>query len=77
MAVNPNPKPARLKLSKKKYRELRVALYSVYGEACPKCRLYRDLDQLHLHHTKTRGAGGDDKLSNLDWICWECHREGP
>lgn len=29
----------------------------------------------HMHHVKSRGAGGSDELSNLKTLCGECHRE--
>jgi len=68
-----NPKPPKIKLSDKKKHELRIALYNVYGEHCPKCMAWREFNQMHLHHIKRRGAGGDDRLNNLSWECFECH----
>jgi len=72
------PKPERKKLTPAQRKKLRIALYDVYEEHCPECGLWREFEQMHIHHIKTRGAGGlDDRLKNLDWICFECHREGP
>lgn len=31
--------------------------------------------QLHAHHIKPRGAGGDDSLTNLTTLCIDCHAE--
>ena len=28
---------------------------------------------LHVHHIKTRGAGGGDIPENLICLCWKCH----
>lgn len=30
---------------------------------------------LHIHHIKTRGAGGTDEYSNLLTLCWRDHTE--
>jgi len=29
----------------------------------------------HVHHIKSRGAGGGDEPENLISLCWECHRK--
>ena len=71
------PKRRMVRLSDDAKKTLRICLYNVYNEHCPECGLYRTIDQMHIHHIKTRGAGGDDRLSNLSWECYDCHREGP
>ncbi len=75
--IKSDPKPRKIKLSPLKYTELRMALYKVYDRNCPECGKWRELEQLHIHHKKTRGGRGDDRLSNLSWECFKCHREGP
>ena len=64
-------------LSTKEYRNLRVELYNKYLEHCPECHRWRTLDQMHIHHIKSLGAGGDDSIENIAWLCYKCHREGP
>jgi len=75
--MTPDPKPYKVRLVDAKKRKLRLLLYDIYDEHCPECGKWRDFNQMHIHHLKTRGAGGDDRLSNLSWICFECHRGGP
>ena len=41
--------------------------------SCEKCFAWCPLSNGHLHHKKTRGAGGDDKLENVLWLCYLCH----
>ena len=74
--MNPQPKLEPIKLSKKRYHDLRVTLYRIFDECCPDCKLHRDFSQMHLHHDPSKGTGrGAD--NRIHWTCYECHREGP
>ncbi len=39
---------------------------------CQACGRYQEKG-LHVHHRKTRGAGGDDVVENEVTLCYECH----
>jgi 5-methylcytosine-specific restriction endonuclease McrA len=30
---------------------------------------------MHIHHVRSRGAGGNDVPENLVCLCWRCHDE--
>src|SRR5262245_4311213 len=32
-------------------------------------------EQIHVHHVKSRGAGGGDVAHNLVSLCWVCHQK--
>jgi hypothetical protein len=32
-------------------------------------------EQIHVHHAKSRGAGGGDVAGNLISLCWLCHHK--
>ena len=65
------PKPMRKILSPKEYHELRVELYNEHKECCPRCHLWRELEQMHIHHIERGAKRSDDKI---EFLCWECHR---
>ena len=71
--MRPYPKKKRLKLSVKEYQELRKKACKRAMSSCEKCFAWCPLSNGHLHHKKTRGAGGDDKLENVIWLCYLCH----
>ena len=73
MDINPIPKPFRKILTPKEYAEMRVEFYNAQKEHC-KCGRWMSLEQAHIHHKKSRGAGGDDSRDNLELICYQCHR---
>lgn len=39
------------------------------------CVICGAFEQLHIHHIKTRGSGGDDSYHNLITLCHQCHTE--
>ena len=42
--------------------------------SCTKCGASKeDALELHAHHIKPRGDGGDDSIDNLTTLCIECH----
>jgi len=45
-----------------------------YGREHPFCETCGTYG-IHVHHIKTRGAGGTDKPENLIALCPECHHE--
>ena len=42
-----------------------------HGWRCARCRSRRPLQ---IHHRKYRSHGGTHELSNLEPVCWDCHR---
>jgi hypothetical protein len=45
---------------------------------CNRCTRYTPDYMGDAHHRMKRGMGGgfrDDRLSNLEWLCRDCHRE--
>ena len=76
---NADPTPKRKKLPPTEYRKLREAAWKRAGGLCDVCQMYAPLDDYgnlipgHLHHIKSRGAGGDDDISNAQWLCHICH----
>ena len=63
------------KLSKAEYKALRVEIWNDQYCACFTCGRFCEFEKFHLHHKKSRGAGGGDDKDNLAGICWECHRK--
>jgi len=50
----------------------RWAIFRKYNYRCQKCGRYSKGD-LHLHHIKAIGRGGNHEDSNLLPLCSECH----
>ena len=80
--MNPQPKNKRIKLSPKDHHEMRHKIYNNQLGCCKQCTLWVDIEQFHLHHKTSKGAGGDDEYdvndpenSNLVGLCWQCHRK--
>ena len=72
--MKPNPKKIPPKLFPSQKRELRIFLYNLWGECCPECGLWREMDQMHIAHScRSRGAGGGD--NHIMWKCFKCHDE--
>jgi len=71
--MNPNPKKKAKKLSPAKYHELRVDLYNKQKEHCFLCKCWMPFNLSHLHHLRSRGAGGGDDRDNVILICFKCH----
>jgi hypothetical protein len=69
----PHPKPKRMKLNTKEYKELRIKLYNDTKEHCPRCQRWRSFDQMHIHHVREKCAGKND--DNVEFLCYQCHRD--
>ena len=78
------PKPKRIDLNRKDYQELRRQAWSRAGGLCENedCGSPAPLEIGgefvlwgcgHLAHIKSKGAGGDDTLDNVRWLCPKCH----
>ncbi len=39
-----------------------------------RCQFCGSSNNLHVHHQRSRGKGGDDHLENLITLCANCHR---
>jgi len=77
--MTPDPKRQRIKLSKKEWTALRDTMWVESGGRCEQCHRWLPLegglfDGPHLHHIKSRGAGGDDTRNNLKLLCLNCHQ---
>ena len=80
MTIYPNPKMKRTALSAIMWKRLRRDKWVEQGGRCISCRrpvkLHGDLYEAgHLHHVKTKGAGGDDAAENTVIMCFECHNQ--
>jgi len=64
-----------MKLSPKDYGAMRVEIYNDQYEHCAVkgCERWVSMEQFHLHHIKSRGAGGDDSRETLIGVCYRCH----
>jgi hypothetical protein len=82
--MTPCPKPKTVRLKGAAYKELRRQVWKRAGGLCERCGAYAPLYNSegwfdifecgHLHHAKSRGAGGQDVLSDeVEWICFDCH----
>ena len=60
-----------MKPTKKQWQEIRKAVIEREHNICQGC--YRFILDGHLHHIKSRGAGGKHTPDNLMWLCHECH----
>ncbi len=51
--------------------------YALDGSICGYALCWEPVtwDSGHMHHLKTRGAGGKDELSNVQTICASCHQK--
>ena len=72
--MNPQPKNKAIRLKVKAYTALRKTLHKRANGGCEMCGRWAPLNIGHVHHIKTRGAGGDDVVENTKWLCGECHR---
>lgn len=63
-------KMRRLKLASTEYQELRDQVLKRDGWRCQLCGT---LQNLHVHHLKSRARLGDDAIQNLITLCAKCH----
>jgi 5-methylcytosine-specific restriction endonuclease McrA len=42
---------------------------------CEVCNMFFDTNQMHPHHIRHRWPVRDDRLENLQALCYWCHRE--
>lgn len=59
----------RIKLSKKEYRKLRIALL----ERDKWCQICGNPHGLEAHHIIYRSQGGSDTMENMVCLCFTCH----
>ena len=71
--MKPDPKPKRIKLSVKGYQELREEACKRAMGHCESCFSWCPMSNGHLHHVRSRGAGGGDVIDNVMWLCYMCH----
>ena len=64
------PKNKRIKLSQKKYIELKLKVYE-RDKYCVLC----GRTATNLHHVKYRSAGGGDTENNTVMLCQSCHEK--
>ena len=77
------PKPKRTKLSIKEYQQLRKDCCKRAWEHCELCGGWCPAKEGHIHHIKSRGAGGGDDFhwqkdhpdNNVLWVCYICHNK--
>lgn len=50
-----------------------INVFGVPTDTWGKCRHSVTWETGHMHHIKTRGAGGRDDLSNVTTLCPDCH----
>jgi len=73
----PKTKPIRLK--GKAYTNFRKEVFEAFSGRCSDCGKWVPFEgpsvfeQGHVSHIKSRGAGGSDILSNVNWKCYNCH----
>ena len=72
--MRPMPKRKRVKLTPKELSELKSEISWDQKYECKICRAWIGVAG-HLHHKKTRGAGGDDSKENCVVLCHVCHRK--
>jgi 5-methylcytosine-specific restriction endonuclease McrA len=65
-------KKPRLRLARAEYNALRQSVLERDGWHCQLCGSSVDLQ---VHHLRSRGRLGDDKLGNLIALCALCHRQ--
>lgn len=77
------PKIRTIRLKGKAYTKFRQKLYDRAGGRCERCGnvapLYVDggFDEFlcgHVHHLKSKGAGGQDIENEVVYLCFLCHR---
>jgi 5-methylcytosine-specific restriction endonuclease McrA len=80
--MTPDPKKPPVLLKGKAKQDLRRECCEKALSRCTVCGKYVPLSSYtgdplfangHIHHKKTRGAGGDDSLENCIWVCIGCH----
>ena len=54
-------------------RKERAVITTRANNRCEYCSKYLNDDEMHVHHIKTRGSGGDNTPSNLITLCGNCH----
>ena len=52
----------------------RKAVMAARRDECEICGLWTG-NFAHVHHIRTRGAGGNDVPENLISLCWKCHEK--
>jgi 5-methylcytosine-specific restriction endonuclease McrA len=65
------PKRPRLALDQQAYRELHEKVLRRDGWRCQYCGAIQDLQ---VHHIRSRSLLGDDAEENLVTLCDQCHR---
>ena len=71
--MTPDPKKKRISLNQAGYQWLRRRACKRAMGHCEECFDWTPYNNGHLHHIKSRGAGGDDTLDNVLWLCYLCH----
>jgi 5-methylcytosine-specific restriction endonuclease McrA len=64
------PKPARLRLNREQYDQLRHQILQRDGWSCQYCGRRENLE---IHHMQRRSQLGPDCENNLIALCWRCH----
>jgi len=59
--------------TKKQKAKIREDVFNREHGHCQGCGRFVMFSDGHLHHIKSRGAGGSWDLDNLAWLCVECH----
>jgi len=79
--MTPDHKKKRTKLNVMEYQDLRKKASKRALGHCELCYSWCPLSNGHLHHIKSRGAGGGDDFdvdkdspnNNVLWLCYLCH----
>jgi HNH endonuclease len=51
------------------------AVNAARKDFCEYCCGPMKAEEIHVHHVKSRGAGGHDRVENLVSLCWLCHQK--
>jgi hypothetical protein len=58
------------------WRRRKQQLFKRAGGQCELCEMYfSDRNEMHPHHLRHRWPDRDDRLENLQALCYWCHRE--
>jgi len=71
--IYPDPKKHTIRLKGKAMEQLRRECYIRDTGICKSCGNPTSWERGHMAHIRSRGAGGEDILSNVLWKCMECH----
>jgi len=81
--MNPQLKEKPIRLKGKAYTEFRKKVFGRAFGNCETCKghapllwygVFNEITCGHVHHVKSRGAGGEDVLSeDVVWLCYNCH----